>query len=254
MHFNPSARFTLPALGLPRGVRLGRLLLISGVLSAPTIDVSVSAQTQPAAGDAYAAHINEAARRFAIPTSWIRAVMRVESAAEVHALSHSGAMGLMQIMPETWTELRNRYRLGNDPFDPHDNILAGAAYLKEMHDRYGAPGFLAAYNAGPARYDEYLASGRALPEETRAYIAAIAPLLGTGGLPVFNTSSAADEPSWRQAPIFFTRTGVAFDAKPIPQPSRTDGAENMASPRDFSAARPRQDGLFVARNDSGGAP
>ena len=70
-------------------------------------------------------------------------------------------MGLMQIMPDTWTELRTRHRLGRDPYDPRDNILAGAAYLREMHDRYGSPGFLAAYNAGPGRYEDYLA-GRPL--------------------------------------------------------------------------------------------
>src|SRR5216683_129537 len=53
------------------------------------------------------------------------------------------------------TQLRLRYRLGRDPRDPHDNILAGAAYLREMHDRFGAAGFLAAYNAGPGRYQDY---------------------------------------------------------------------------------------------------
>jgi soluble lytic murein transglycosylase-like protein len=76
-------------------------------------------------------------------------------------------MGLMQIMPETWATLRLRYGLGADPFDPHDNILAGAAYLRELHDRYGSPGFLAAYNAGPARYEDHLATGQPLPAETR---------------------------------------------------------------------------------------
>ena len=53
-------------------------------------------------------------------------------------------MGLMQIMPKTWIELRARYGLGADPYDPHDNILAGAAYIRQLHDRYGSPGFLAA--------------------------------------------------------------------------------------------------------------
>ena len=86
----------------------------------------------------------------------------------------------MQIMPDTWAGLRLRYRLGRNPSDPHDNILAGAAYLREMHDRFGAAGFLAAYNAGPGRYAEYLAAGRPLPAETRAYVAALAPLIGGG--------------------------------------------------------------------------
>ena len=72
-------------------------------------------------------------------------------------------MGLMQIMPKTYAELRARHRLGPDAYDPRDNILAGAAYLREMLDRYGSPGFLAAYNAGPLRYDQHLATGRPLP-------------------------------------------------------------------------------------------
>ena len=79
----------------------------------------------------------EAAQRFAIPASWIRAVMRVESFGDPRALSPKGAMGLMQIMPDTWSELRSRHGLGADPYDPHDNIIAGAAYLRELHDRYG---------------------------------------------------------------------------------------------------------------------
>src|SRR3546814_10296010 len=126
--------------------------------------------------------IEEAVRRFGIPAAWIRAVMRAESAGDVRAISSAGAMGLMQIMPDTWAELRVRHRLGRDPYDPRDNILAGAAYLREMYDRYGPPGFLAAYNAGPGRYEEYLA-GRPLPAETRAYVAALLPSFGGGALP-----------------------------------------------------------------------
>ena len=62
----------------------------------------------------------------------------------------------MQIMPATWGQLRARYGLGPDPFDVRDNIMAGAAYLRELHDRYGSPGFLAAYNAGPGRSVRWL--------------------------------------------------------------------------------------------------
>ena len=89
--------------------------------------------------------------------------MHVESVGDVRALSPKGAMGLMQIMPETWAILRARFGLGANPYDPHDNILAGAAYLRKLHDRYGAAGFLAAYDAGPARYEDRLATGRPLP-------------------------------------------------------------------------------------------
>lgn len=123
--------------------------------------------------------IEEAARRFDIPQQWIRSVMRAESAGlttlnGAPITSSAGAMGLMQIMPATWAELRTRHRLGIDPHDPRDNILAGAAYLREMHERFGASLFLAAYHAGPQRVEEYLLRGTPLPRETRAYLAAVA--------------------------------------------------------------------------------
>jgi len=95
-------------------------------------------------------------------------------------ISWAGAMGLMQVMPDTYDDLKGRYSLGDDPFDPHNNILAGTAYLREMYDRFGAPGFLAAYNAGPNRLDRYLTNGAALPDETVNYVASIAPFLGPG--------------------------------------------------------------------------
>jgi hypothetical protein len=146
--------------------------------------------------DPWGPYITEAALRFAIPAQWIRAVMRQESDGQQQAVSPVGAMGLMQLMPGTYGELRRRYSLGNDPFEPHDNIMAGAAYVREMYDRYGAPGFLAAYNAGPDRLDAYLASGDPLPDETVGYLTAIAPNLGTqvamtGPLAVYAGSAQA---------------------------------------------------------------
>ena len=105
--------------------------------------------------------------------------MRVESGIRVaRALSPKGAMGLMQIMPKTYAELRSRYHLGSDPYDPRNNIFAGAAYLREMHDRYGSPGFLAAYNVGPTCYEDHLATGRPLPIETQDYVAMLTPMIG----------------------------------------------------------------------------
>ena len=106
--------------------------------------------------DPWGPHIREAALRFDVPETWIRSVMRVESGGSQYrngqlVTSNAGAMGLMQVMPGTFDELRSRYNLGDDPFDPHENILAGTAYIREMYDIYGAPGFLAAYNAGPNR-------------------------------------------------------------------------------------------------------
>jgi hypothetical protein len=127
-----------------------------------------------------AAVVAEASARFGIPTSWIAAVMRIESGGRVLAVSPKGALGLMQIMPRTWTDLRDRYSLGSDPFDPHDNVAAGTAYIRLLFDRYGSPGFLAAYNAGPGRFEDHLATGRSLPAETTAYVARIAASLGDG--------------------------------------------------------------------------
>jgi hypothetical protein len=86
-------------------------------------------------------------------------------------------MGLMQVMPQTYDLLQQRYQLGSDPYEPRSNIMAGAAYIREMYDRYGAPAFLAAYNAGPDRLDAYLTDGTALPDETVNYVAAVAPRL-----------------------------------------------------------------------------
>ncbi len=72
-------------------------------------------------------------------------LMRVESGGKEYLngnliTSGAGAMGLMQVMPGTYDELRDRYNLGDDPFDPHDNIMAGVAYMREMYELYGSPG------------------------------------------------------------------------------------------------------------------
>ena len=98
--------------------------------------------------DRFARIIDGASDRFAVPARWIRAVMQVESGGDEHAISSRGAVGLMRLMPGTWVELSVRHGLGLDPFDPRDNILAGSAYLKEVHDRFGSAGFLAAFHAG----------------------------------------------------------------------------------------------------------
>lgn len=148
--------------------------------------------------------VEKTAQRFAIPASWIRAVMRVESFGDPRALSPKGAMGLMQIMPDTWSELRSRHGLGADPYDPRDNIIAGAAYLRELHDRYGEGGFLAAYNAGPKRYEDHLTTGRPLPAETVVYTAAVGTLIGVHSDDRKDVSSVSAS-SWTSAPVFVAR-------------------------------------------------
>src|SRR5207245_7029027 len=153
-------------------------------------------------GDPWGPYIREAAARYRVPERWVRAVMRQESGGEQQATSPVGAMGLMQVMPATYEQLRAHYQLGDDPYDPHNNVLAGTAYIREMYDRYGAPGFLAAYNAGPERVDSYLAGRAVLPDETVNYLAAITPNLGND-VPLsgrFAVASARSGRAGRTAP------------------------------------------------------
>lgn len=154
-------------------------------------------------------YVEEAARRFGIPEHWIWAVMRVESAGRVQARSSAGAMGLMQIMPGTWQSLRARYGLGSDPYDTRDNIMAGAAYLREMHDRYGEYGMLAAYNAGPGRYEDYRSRGRPLPSETVAYAAKLMPMIGGQSATALAVRQPIAAPTWTDASLFVARASVA---------------------------------------------
>ncbi|MCA0202609.1 MAG: lytic transglycosylase domain-containing protein [Proteobacteria bacterium] len=241
--------------GRSKTARRTAALLLSGLLLSAPLCATANAQTvsaeRPSRVDPYAAFIAEAAQRFGIPEHWIRAVMRVESAGDVRAISSAGAMGLMQIMPATWADLRVRHRLGANPYDPRDNILAGAAYLREMHDRYGSPGFLAAYNAGPGRYEEYLA-GRPLPAETRAYVAALAPIIsGTDALaPV--TVTAADPNAWTRAPLFIVQSERAATAAPTPADRASNEAPAVTPVREATPIAPQSGGLFVARNGDGG--
>ena len=128
-------------------------------------------------------YVVEASARYALPVPWIEQVIRVESGGKTMLAgrpitSPAGAMGLMQLMPATWAAMRDAYGLGTDPFDPHDNIIAGTAYLRLLYDRFGYPAMFAAYNAGPGRYSAYLAGRRGLPHETIRYLAST-----TGGAP-----------------------------------------------------------------------
>jgi soluble lytic murein transglycosylase-like protein len=235
------------------------LTMTGGSISAVSA-ASVKTQSAPMVTtnpvNPYAGYIAEASRRFSIPESWIRAVIRVESSGRVRAVSPKGAIGLMQIMPDTWAGLRLRYRLGRNPHDPRDNILAGAAYLREMHVRYGAAGFLAAYNAGPGRYQDYVSTGRPLPAETLAYVAALAPLIG--GDPVNRgVVIAAGATAWIRAPLF----AVVADSTSSAYRPQSAGRLRTRPVTDLSGLEPPHDwhsrdmlrgaSLFVARTSSG---
>jgi D-alanyl-D-alanine carboxypeptidase len=188
------------------------------------------------ASDPWGPYIHEASGRFGVPELWVRRVMRQESGGQEDVISWAGAMGLMQVMPDTYDGLRSRYNLGDDPFDPHNNILAGTAYLREMYDRFGAPGFLAAYNAGPNRLDAYLNSGRPLPDETVNYVASIAPLLGPG-TPMSGPLAVYAGPAIQYA-VRATRAGCDPDAAYNPNGPCTPLRSAVAQPVVVASAAP----------------
>ncbi|MCA0049243.1 lytic transglycosylase domain-containing protein [Mesorhizobium sp. B283B1A] len=163
----------------------------------------------------------EASKRFRVPEAWIYAVIDAESRGKtmLHGrpiTSRAGAMGLMQVMPETYEDMRAQYGLGADPHDPRDNILAGTAYLRAMYDRFGFPGLFAAYNAGPERYEAHLKRGTRLPKETVDYL----KQLGAAGVSAtdieqFKGKSVA--PGRQNAPsgrsLFFPQNGDRAGAR-----------------------------------------
>ena len=237
-------------------MRRAAFLLLSGLSIACTGPGPVFAQapgiTRPSPRDPYGEHIAEAAQRFELPATWIRAVLAAESNGDPRAISPKGAMGLMQVMPETWSDLRLRHRLGSDPFDPHDNIIAGAAYIRLLYDRYGSPGWIAAYNAGPGRYEASL-KGRPLPPETRAYVATVASNLDGAGDPDVTVVAAADPLAWTRSALFVAQqtSKPAADSVPVKRPS--SDATTTPIVRDVSAIVPQSNGLFVARSSAGTA-
>lgn len=189
--------------------------LVLVALAAQPLHSQQAQQSQPSHTISIAGHVAEASQRFGIPEHWIYAVIRAESAGRVGAVSSAGAMGLMQLMPGTWARQRARFRLGSDPFDPRDNILAGTSYLREMYDLYGSPGFLAAYNAGPGRYRDWRDRARPLPAETRAYVARIAPMLQAEGAPNARLAVMPAQTvrlSWADAPLFARSAQDTSDA------------------------------------------
>jgi D-alanyl-D-alanine carboxypeptidase len=228
------------------GTFLAAAALLSGCADSPSGSTHPGAGSDSASGlpgDLWAAHITEASQRFDVPETWIRAVMQVESGGRTTLngrpiISRAGAMGLMQVMPITYDEMRVRYGLGPDPYEPRDNVLAGTAYLREMYDRFGTPGFLAAYNAGPGRYGEYLTGDRGLPAETLNYVAVLAPQV----YPVHPNRRAPDSMIAATLPPAPSRRTVLASAPvpvPMPVPAPRITATELAPPVPaLSMARP----------------
>lgn len=189
-----------------RGRRWFLTVLAAGVL----LSAEANAQTVTAPADMtfgtellapWTAFVDEASLRFDIPRAWIEGVIMTESGGRISLngrpiTSRAGAMGLMQLMPATYEAMRLAQGLGNDPYDPHNNILAGTAYLRAMYDRFGYPGLFGAYNAGPGRYAASL-QGVRLPPETRIYLARLtknSPSIRSG-TDIFVMQNAKPEPS-----------------------------------------------------------
>lgn len=195
--------------------RIGAAVLGLALLFAP-LPAMASAAVDPV--DRWRVYIGEASLRFGIPSDWIVEVMRAESGG--HTMrgrrpirSAKGAIGLMQLMPGTWADMRARLGLGADPDEPHDNILAGAGYLRLMYDRFGYPGLFAAYNAGTARYAAYLSGQANLPRETIAYLTHV-----SSGPPPRSVANSVPQPAQAEPrdPLFAVRATTMNEAKTPP--------------------------------------
>jgi soluble lytic murein transglycosylase-like protein len=212
-----------PPIGPEIGARVARrITVLAGVAARRLSQVWTAMLETPRppraplyARQGFSSVITEASNRFDLPDPWVSAVMQVESSGQADAISPKGAKGLMQIMPATYVYLSARYGLGSDPSVPRDNVLAGSAYLRELYDRYGASGFLAAYNAGPGRYENSLCRGGSLPKETQRYVASVRLAIG---------EALFGRPGSRfYQPIAIARDGavlLAHTGKPMPTVER----------------------------------
>ena len=124
----------------------------------------------------YDSAITKASKQFRVESSLIKAVIRAESDFDHTAVSHKGAQGLMQLMPDTASEMEV-----GDPFNPEENILGGTRYLSLMLERFrnNLKMALAAYNAGPERVEEY----RGIPPypETQNFVERVLKYYGQYG-------------------------------------------------------------------------
>lgn len=261
-----------------RAVAYAATMLVGAIDAQPATAQTVVPIAQPVRGDGIAIAVAEASRRFGVPVPWILAVMRVESGGDAHAVSRAGAIGLMQVMPETYAELRRDLGLGSDPFAVRDNILAGVAYLRRMFDRYGSPGFLAAYNAGPGRWESHLAGTKPLPVETLRYVDRLAAITGGSAGSTSDGPLRGLSPSPFTAPLFVGRGAdrrapeQSGDSRRIakilvanativprsdslfaaPSASRNLAGANEAQPPTPVTDEPQRNGLFVARTTRAG--
>ena len=256
---HPSS-FPATSCGMTRLFRAGAVLFAAALpmLTSRASASEVLAQVGPAnarsaAVDSWSGLLAEASLRTGLPAIWLHDLLRAESNGNELAVSPKGAIGLMQLMPATYAMFRLPLGLGADPFAPRDNIMAGATYLRLLVDRYGWPGALAAYNAGPARLDAFLTHGRALPSETILYLLRFAQphaarlvggISGTFSAP---SSTAAGVRSSASPETLFVSTINASSASPTSTLSAPSG-------RPQAEAAWRQSSLFAASSSSDGHP
>jgi soluble lytic murein transglycosylase-like protein len=162
--------------------RVGAVLMVAAMVAPfaylmtrphPSIRVTITELEAIPPERAYEHLVQEAARTYNLDAALIRAVMEVESSFNPLVVSPSGASGLMQLMPSVSKQMGVR-----DPFDPRENIMAGARYLRELLDRHegSIELTLASYNAGPATVARY--QNKIPPfKETRRYVTKITRLM-----------------------------------------------------------------------------
>jgi soluble lytic murein transglycosylase-like protein len=145
-------------------------LFPAGAMLTPQVDVATEFEVVPPS-EAYEEIIREAADKYDMDPLLIRAVMQTESAFHPYAVSRAGAEGLMQLMPALADEMGVA-----DSFDPRDNIMGGARYLKRLLDYHNGnlDLALASYNAGPGNVERY--GGIPPFRETRKYVKTIKAL------------------------------------------------------------------------------
>ena len=160
--------FTSLALALPHTLRHASLTIASGPRVSTTIDSMIAVEPSKA----YEGIIREAAALYRVDASLIRSIMQAESAFDPSAMSRAGAMGLMQLMPE----IADAFGVEH-PFDPRENIMAGARLLRELLDQHRGNVRLAvaSYNAGPTAVATY---GGVPPfRETQGYVKKVTGLI-----------------------------------------------------------------------------
>ena len=161
--------------------------------------------------------VNGAGERHQIDPDFINSVIRAESGGNSRAVSKKGAQGLMQLMPQTASQLGV-----TNAFDPNANVEGGTKYLRELLERYNfdVVKTLAAYNAGPKRVDQY--HGAPPYYETQAYIARI--------IRDFNRKKLAENPALAQkTKAKPTANASARAARPVaPKPRTTQPSAAVA--------------------------